>query len=919
MNNYMKTIISGLKQWVSSQKSDWNQNDSSAANFIKNRPFYSEEKEKVLFSGNVETVGDSGFYGTTLSYVPYEIGREYKVIFAGTAYICKAFNNVNVWSGHAVLLGNLGMLNAATGLEAEDTGEPFFFMSPPEEMTNIYTQTAGAYDVSISGTVEEVHQIDKKFVPMPDLADVAHTGDYYDLQNTPYIPWDIVRYGTTQSLTEGNKKIARNNIGAAAATDVSSLSTQIEDATDECITGLSVSGKVITYTKGDNSTGTITTQDTTYSNATTSNAGLMSTTDKTKVDKIATNLVNGSASGSLRSINSSVESSSYSLGQNAFAVGLNTKAFGHSSHAEGESTLAAGNNSHAEGYNTTASGYNSHTEGASTKASGVNSHAEGQQTTAFGNNSHAEGYGTVASGHYSHAEGYVHSYLSLTLTGEAGVTTYQVSDFTLSTGYVDRAIIYNGVVAKIISIDIDNSTITVDKTLSNSALSGVSVQMTSSGSFGSYSHAEGYGTRASGQGSHAEGYSTIASGDYSHAEGDFTIAASAYQHVQGKNNIEDSANKYAHIVGNGKYQSTRSNAHTLDWNGVGWFKGGLKVGGTSQDDAAAVEVALKSEATTTEAGLMSAADKTKLNEMTAIKNLKDGSATGSLRSSTSKYSLGSHAIALGYNAEASGPYSVALGEQTKATKNNSYAEGFNSIASGLISHAEGGSTTASGDNSHAEGSGTTASGRYSHAEGKYTIASGEGSHAEGISSSQPSDTITSSSTKDEIIESWKNISFGMAKGESSHSEGRNTLALSDNSHAEGSSTIAYGNSSHAEGVNTIASGMYSHAEGYTTIAASDYQHVQGKYNIEDSANKYAHIVGNGSSDTNRSNAHTLDWDGNAWFAGNIYVGGTGQNDATAVKVAIVPFPTAADEGKILRVVNGAPTWVTLSSAEEASF
>lgn len=54
------------------------------------------------------------------------------------------------------------------------------------------------------------------------------------------------------------------------------------------IKGLSVSGKTITYTKGDNTTGTITTQDTntTYSNATTSTAGLMSASDKSKLDAI---------------------------------------------------------------------------------------------------------------------------------------------------------------------------------------------------------------------------------------------------------------------------------------------------------------------------------------------------------------------------------------------------------------------------------------------------------------------------------------------------------------------------------------------------------------------------------------------------------------------------------------------------------
>ena len=57
------------------------------------------------------------------------------------------------------------------------------------------------------------------------------------------------------------------------------------------------------------------------------------------------------------------------------------------------------------------------------------------------------------------------------------------------------------------------------------------------------------------------------------------------------------------------------------------------------------------------------------------------------------------------------------------------------------------------------------------------------------------------------------------------------------------------------------------------------QHVQGTYNILDTEGsitkkgKYAHIVGNGTS-AKRSNAYTLDWDGNGWFAGDVYVGST---------------------------------------------
>ena len=47
--------------------------------------------------------------------------------------------------------------------------------------------------------------------------------------------------------------------------------------------------------------------------------------------------------------------------------------------------------------------------------------------------------------------------------------------------------------------------------------------------------------------------------------------------------------------------------------------------------------------------------------------------------------------------------------------------------------------------------------------------------------------------------------------------------------------------------------------------------VQGKYNILDrkSENTYVHIVGNGTSNTSRSNAYTLDWQGNGTFAGTV--------------------------------------------------
>lgn len=128
--------------------------------------------------------------------------------------------------------------------------------------------------------------------------------------------------------------------------------------------------------------------------------------------------------------------------------------------------------------------------------------------------------------------------------------------------------------------------------------------------------------------------------------------------------------------------------------------------------------------------------------------------------------------------------------------------------------------------------------------------------------------------------------------------GSGTIASGEYSHAEGAGPKASGAASHAEGYSTTASGEYSHAEGRTTIAQGNNQHVQGKYNIADTTS--AHIVGNGSDSSNRSNAHTLDWSGNAWFAGDIYTGSTsGTNkDDGSVKLPVVYSGTTAPTNDI---------------------
>lgn len=199
-----------------------------------------------------------------------------------------------------------------------------------------------------------------------------------------------------------------------------------------------------------------------------------------------------------------------------------------------------------------------------------------------------------------------------------------------------------------------------------------------------------------------------------------------------------------------------------------------------------------------------------------------------------------------------GTGSFSFNRETGSTVGeNSATFGLNNIASGKYAFAEGSINKATNFASHAEGNSTTASGNVSHAEGLSTKATGATSHSEGL------DTV--------------------ASGDYSHAEGEGTTAEGKWSHTEGKSTNTKGWASHAEGNETVAQGICSHAEGRFTVALGENQHVEGILNIEDTTS--LHIVGNGtytesSGQKTKSNAHTLDKLGNAWFAGNVYVGST---------------------------------------------
>ncbi len=117
------------------------------------------------------------------------------------------------------------------------------------------------------------------------------TSETYGTQYPLYAQWEDSKNVRLKCDGYTVKTTYSDSAGSSTKATQDSAGQQINTT---YIKGLSVSGRTITYTRGDGTTGTITTQDTntTYSDVTTSAHGLMTAADKTKLNGIATSANN---------------------------------------------------------------------------------------------------------------------------------------------------------------------------------------------------------------------------------------------------------------------------------------------------------------------------------------------------------------------------------------------------------------------------------------------------------------------------------------------------------------------------------------------------------------------------------------------------------------------------------------------------
>lgn len=137
---------------------DWNQNDETAPDYVKNRPFYTGDpvETEIMPATTVTFAGGGGIMYAELpvNFNAVE-GQTYKISWDSTDYVCTC----TVVDGNQYL-GNLGLFG-----DGDNTGEPFIFSIGSSSWIAGSKESATEHVIAIIGYVSQIVKIDKKYIP----------------------------------------------------------------------------------------------------------------------------------------------------------------------------------------------------------------------------------------------------------------------------------------------------------------------------------------------------------------------------------------------------------------------------------------------------------------------------------------------------------------------------------------------------------------------------------------------------------------------------------------------------------------------------------------------------------------------------------------------------------------------------------
>ncbi len=185
----------------------------------------------------------------------------------------------------------------------------------------------------------------------------------------------------------------------------------------------------------------------------------------------------------------------------------------------------------------------------------------------------------------------------------------------------------------------------------------------------------------------------------------------------------------------------------------------------------------------------------------------------------------------------------------------------------------------------------------------------------GYDTSTGTATLITDFANDILVHNVVNRDNNTVTGKRNLVEGTGNTVSGDNNLVGGSGNTVKTNDATVAGIaNTVTEHGYNVAmSGYGLYCDAVQQAIFGRYNAKDPGvfdkgwnayyGKYALIVGNGSSDTNRSNAFAVDWDGNLWCG----------NDTTSLNAQINSKVETAELTKYLLKTETAVSAKALSS------
>ena len=547
------------------------------------------------------------------------------------------------------------------------------------------------------------------------------------------------RLGSVASDGTFIKKSATNNV----ATNLTALDTAAKNA----IKDLSVSGTTITYTKGDGTTGTITTQDTntTYANMTASEletgtaTAARSISAKVLADyvnsRVGDSTVSTGSTGSTAVGDSSVVTgnNSVSVGDNSSVTGTGSVSVGTGSSVEGDSNVSIGNNGSVSGSNSVAIGSDTETTESNAVAVGGGSSATGEgavslgagtsatgdNSTALGNNSYSANDNAVALG--SNAVASASDVVSV--GHKAGDTDAEGNVYT--TNEYRRIInVANGVnandAATVGQMNTAINTETSARTAADTAL-GARIDGTIKGlsvNGRTITYTKGDGTT----GTITTQDTTYSAGSgLSLSNGAFSVVTDG-QVAQGNTGIVTGGTVYEALearIGQITVENNAQNTVAVGDNSSVSGDGAVAVGtGSSSSGEGSV----------------------------AVGDTSSSTGQGSVAVGGTSSSAGEGSVAVGDTSTSSGDGSVAVGSNSKAESDNTVVIGTGSAVSGTDSDnsvAIGQQTNVTGSDSVALGGGSSVTGIESTAVGGNTVVNNSSSVALGYDSNASNDNVVS--------------------------------------------------------------------------------------------------------------------------------------------------------------------------------